>query len=1404
MDLEGRSGLQNGDAIFSINGKNTTDLSHDSAKQVLEDAPDTLTMAVKRGLYDPVLDEYEPIYEPIEQEDFDQPSKPTEVDPFSVQQFQDEKNPELPELRDIETPAFINVPELPSRSLTASPFILPVKPYRPFSTEPLPDIPPLEDPIILNPNYKDLFGNKDDGEFTPQTRFKLPISEQYDPDGTKSKGKICTKKNETSFSENTLIKDVTFEEKAKTEAIISQEMQIKTMLDEVKFMKKMKNEIDLDKIEMTVSLVDENIERAISVADEIKKEIDVELSDSEASSDVKKSMLVTETKSQKEIFEANVLSQNSLQETNELVELIDKTTDEIISYNGNKTEVNVTKEVETFEENKCKEQNSVDEKKLSTKQELEESILSGSVRRKSELFDKKNESKVIEEEQNVEKNLSKKQLSSKDTVDNYDSVNINKSEAVSHNTQKVKEVKKESINRSSVKSDFQSSKHKAYNIGLQTIPNIKGSIHSSYHYNLLLKTFFIHLTDVMVALSRFILTESVFNKETDEDRKDVTSATTSEQTSVRNENNLNKDLLLNESQEEYKEAAKVQEEHVRKEVAKNEESETMTVNRKMATEAIMEKEEIKVIEYGKDEGDKKYFEVEQASETRMLSGSKMAQLTERKSEELTLKMDAVISEFETKTGIEAHTGFQDRRSRSRSRIEEEVAKESDPLEWLSKVDMKSQELTETKTGTKSISTDCESFEKKTEEIVKNHETKSTKSEKGKQMYVAIVESHIFTNKDAIFDEQIGEFSETSSIQSVDEINIASQMSETMATEKVAFKNKEMKHEIAEVVLEEPHDFAIVDVRSEAVEVSQNIKSVTKQDVAKATETDTKETAQDILKLQLKEPVVEIEEVQIEKISKHTENNYTNKKEQISELIEVKESNHKVIQEKQKEEQSSVVVEEIILNDANESIEKEIEKVKIEKQVEVQSEQNITIPTKISYIKNEDSAELKIVKEQVLEVEEALKLSEESELSINKHTIEIENQTASFQKSTMESFESNEIVQESSFTAKTTDQSKKLTLQIDLAERRRLQSQSSEISEPPSTIDTPTPATVPPTPLTDEYVFKLQIPLPKNTGTPVPRDCTPDESEDEDPHIVKKKLVAHIDTTLDSPIIYDPPLPSPPVDKVQSPVYTKPGLRGGADRRAMKKGVSTKKEEILEIERKSSLLASAIDETIKSIEEYKEEVGIDTKKEMKTEENSKSETTVSKKVEELKTCKRETNLYNGYAKIDSVTYNGTENHDSKISDEWNHIDKQVKDSNEKLNELSLKVNGNDSGTETCVKNESQKEAYSLSETPALKESKNTTEVNHIAEDQVTQGNRGDVQEPSSVLESTDVKPAPVIEITNIIDASSINIQKSPLEGYRPVQFNPEELIETRRKLQSVHLSAQGLMSYIRVGHSVGRR
>lgn len=58
------------------------------------------------------------------------------------------------------------------------------------------------------------------------------------------------------------------------------------------------------------------------------------------------------------------------------------------------------------------------------------------------------------------------------------------------------------------------------------------------------------------------------------------------------------------------------------------------------------------------------------------------------------------------------------------------------------------------------------------------------------------------------------------------------------------------------------------------------------------------------------------------------------------------------------------------------------------------------------------------------------------------------------------------------------------------------------------------------------------------------------------------------------------------------------------------------EEIREIEKESSLLATAIDRTIKSIEEYKQEVGIETKEEI-NQETSKSELTSTKTITEHK-------------------------------------------------------------------------------------------------------------------------------------------------------------------------------------------
>ncbi|XP_063372030.1 golgin subfamily A member 6-like protein 25 isoform X10 [Cydia amplana] len=249
---------------------------------------------------------------------------------------------------------------------------------------------------------------------------------------------------------------------------------------------------------------------------------------------------------------------------------------------------------------------------------------------------------------------------------------------------------------------------------------------------------------------------------------------------------------------------------------------------------------------------------------------------------------------------------------------------------------------------------------------------------------------------------------------------------------------------------------------------------------------------------------------------------------------------------------------------------------------------------------DEYAQLKVTKEEITELEENVEIDQEIEVCIKKsvHIAESENQYQSFISES--SIQNAEYVQESSFTARSTEDSsltssvvqettfiarstedakKQLTLDLD-SKIKKSDSQSSV----KSTISTPTPSTVPPTPLTDEYVFRLQMPLPKLTGPPVPRSPSP---QDEDPHIVKKNLVPHIDTEIIEEVVYETPLPTPPEDKSSPPKFTKPGLKGGNTK------YTFFKEEIKEIERKSSLLASAIDQTIKSIEEYKEEVGLET-------------------------------------------------------------------------------------------------------------------------------------------------------------------------------------------------------------------
>ncbi|XP_045456386.1 uncharacterized protein LOC123666260 [Melitaea cinxia] len=93
--------------------------------------------------------------------------------------------------------------------------------------------------------------------------------------------------------------------------------------------------------------------------------------------------------------------------------------------------------------------------------------------------------------------------------------------------------------------------------------------------------------------------------------------------------------------------------------------------------------------------------------------------------------------------------------------------------------------------------------------------------------------------------------------------------------------------------------------------------------------------------------------------------------------------------------------------------------------------------------------------------------------------------------------------------------------------------------------TPSPPLSPPTPLTDEYIFKFDIPLPRITRY-VERDCSYSPESIEDDIILKCGYIPHIITRIER-IIYSPPLPTPPASPERQivPIYKKPGLKGGS-------------------------------------------------------------------------------------------------------------------------------------------------------------------------------------------------------------------------------------------------------------------
>lgn len=1080
----------------------------------------------------------------------------------------------------------------------------------------------------------------------PKTKFKLPISEQYDPDGTK-KQRSVSRTTDIASKETTEEKRIQITEKEKVD---------------VKFMENMKKDIDMEKIEITAtSIVDESLQKAVTVAEEIKKEMNSFLETCVSSLS---STDLVESSTNKEYLDAisekiesskqeSMTSEKAMKEVNQLVELLDITSEDILK----KSEAKVKEVAQKFENLEMKHE-SVDERKQCIKQEIEETIQAGSVKQKSSALDEK---------KNLQENVQTRQSTEESKVKD-----VKASKMESFESSQTSEQSKTSVKMSTSRL---LAEQRAYTMGLKTIPNIRGTVHSSYHYDLLLKTFFIHLTDVMVALSRFILAEPVLKPaEEDEVKKDVTEE---------------KVVQTTEKEEKIFEKAK----DVAETVIKEDKIELAKVDHKIekvAVQALEERHEEKQEErkvgnyYAYDETMSDSVEGE-LIEKKLLTGAEMAQLSEKKSEQLTQIMDAVISEFEHKAGIEESEeklAIRERRSRSRSRVKDDISSEAQ---------IEARKIIEEYTEGK-ITSSKSSLETTQTSLESRHETrdhKSSKHKEGKQYYIATVESHVYTNKDTILEEQL---SETSSVQSTDETKLAI---EALSTQKVAIESSKMKESIKETkqevkaqVIEEKQpqelktEIAAVrrvelkpveevlppietrevkpivseetttamaessDVISEAKKTAFQEKAIEiKQDIAKE-KTVKKEDAlakdivivkKEAIKPAVKEESFAKQETLSFKEEKVTPDEKTMVKEESAAMKEVlseakseaiteeaiktkqavsmkeeskvkeqaiidiadlksisikedivqkedeaiKEESFKIDQTiakstKVDEVKSAVIIEEVIAKEAVTVIEEsykhetataEITEVKEVKSVAVK-EDAITIKQDIPkpVIKEEEFAELKVTKEeivddtsvQILDVTESESKSYTFESDVQEYKTEEYESTYTAQLSSQieESFtaklestsiESRQSVQESNFVAQSTESYKREGLKLDLKpDRVEIDTKKSFGSD--TDIKTPTPATVPPTPLTDEYMFQLEIPLPKSRGTtPVPRDCTP-TPEDEDPHIVKKFLVPHIDTKVEEQIIYDPPLPTPPGSKVTSPVYTKPGLRGGADRR----------------------------------------------------------------------------------------------------------------------------------------------------------------------------------------------------------------------------------------------------------------
>lgn len=884
-----------------------------------------------------MIDDQDPVFE--EPADFDRRSEPTEVS-FKIQNFDDpsqgfgphyvyDEDGKLMEPNFVREPSFLDTNEAryllaspanfnghdfsrgmslepfsdgidystngrgslgfrESRSLTASPFSISSKSYRPFSTEPLKEIPPVEDPIILNPNYKDEFGYKfDEGGVEcvlnlpkVEHNFKLPKSEKYDPNWEennknleeklaqsikinkimnerlrKSAERVLNEINNYSMSEViSEEKKEIFEEKTKCESKkinistweLSEQfkrevLEVKKKLKEEEQLRKktegeekinqneytrtvemkqfteqneyavtMDQEIDINQVEKTAfNIIDENINNV--------KYAEKELTTQNVQYE---KLIKTETQTRNESEQITNENRSFLEEVSETLQLVsEKKENENLQENTKMDENFRTDNITISSEQQVKEINKRSKntaEKFEPKAETNTEIHNKEYEQIEEIKHKAfatngtpkpnyKEETTIREEKTTSKiedfeiicDEKIKRRSINDNVSDQGHIQA-RAEVDSKNSVQQRTFTEDVLTKTQNNDDNRTdSEQRVYTLGLQTIPNIRGVVHSQ-HYDLLLKTFFIHLTDVMVALSRFMLTQPVLadklgNGRQQERERKYESA---------------KEQKVEQKSEQRKGS------YVDNKLHREEFSYTK-MNKEMSKDSRERKEQENYVENNLLDIEKQEKKV---IENKKKTIAKMSQ----KSEEVTQKMDKVITEFQNKTEEVRRI----RRSSSRSSIEEEVAQESDPLEWLDKVNSRrsSQEFSEISKKQFSQS----KYDSKRETKQESKHITTCKSKPGRQIYRAIVEAHVYTNPDVIFEDHTAEMLESTTYETAKSTNLAIESNQAIMMENIAVQNA-VSQDTGIAKVQDGHTFSRVQMQNQATVESyeENLHNVTR-------------------------------------------------------------------------------------------------------------------------------------------------------------------------------------------------------------------------------------------------------------------------------------------------------------------------------------------------------------------------------------------------------------------------------------------------------------------------------------------------------------------------------------------------------------------------------------------------